>query len=105
MSSATPSPSKPGELTTLPGKATRTISARGVTSDDIRRRAERVRELAGETVRETVRDTLAAKGMRLAAAGAGLVVAAVSAAFFAGSMSGKRKAAARAAGPDASAGR
>ncbi len=63
-----------------------------VTLDEVKIKAERVRDLASTQAKQTVKDVAAQPMVRSAAIAAGVVAAAVSLAFFFGTRSGQRRA-------------
>ena len=86
----TPDNPQPGQPVRLPAAPTRTIAAEGVTVDELKRRAERIRVAVAEGVEKTYDETLATQGARILMIGAAVVVVAVGMAYFAGSMRARR---------------
>ena len=86
----TPEPPVPGQPVRLPAAPSRTISSEGVTVDDLKRRAERVRDAVVTGVNDTYEETIATQGARILAIGAGVVILAIGLAYFAGSARARR---------------
>jgi hypothetical protein len=80
----------PGQPVLLPSAPTRTISAQGITVEDLKRRAERVRAAVSTGAEATYKETIATQSARVLMIGAGVVVLAIGLAYFAGSMSSRR---------------
>jgi len=86
----TPDTPAPGQPVRLPSAPTRTISAQGITVDDLKRRAERVRNAVVTGANETYQETIATQSARILMIGAGVVVLAIGVAYFAGSARARR---------------
>ena len=86
----TPDKPMPGQPVQLPGAPTRTISAEGITVDDLKRRAERIRTAVSTGAEATYKETIATQSARILMIGAGVVVVAVGLAYFAGSARARR---------------
>jgi hypothetical protein len=86
----TPDAPAPGQPVRLPSAPTRTISAEGITVDDLKRRAERVRTAVATGAEATYKETIATQSARILMIGAGVVVLAIGLAYFAGSASARR---------------
>jgi hypothetical protein len=86
----TPDAPVPGQPVLLPAAPSRTMSAEGVTVDDLKRRAERVRDAVVTGTQATYKETLSTQGARILVIGAGVVVLAIGLAYFAGSARARR---------------
>ena len=86
----TPDAPVPGQPVRLPAAPSRTISAQGVTVDDLKRRAERVRNAVVTGATDTYNETIATQSARILMIGAGVVVVAIGLAYFAGSAKARR---------------
>jgi hypothetical protein len=80
----TPKTPEPGDITVLPGQPARTVSAEGVTVDDIKRRAERIRALAVDGVRQRAEETMKQNSTMIVAGAVAVLVVGVSLAYFMG---------------------
>jgi hypothetical protein len=79
-----------GQPVRLPSAPGRTIAAEGITVEDLKRRAERVRNAVVTGAEATYRETAATQGARILLISAGVVVAAIGIAYFAGSARARR---------------
>ena len=86
----TPDAPVPGQPVRLPAAPTRTISADGITVDDLKRRAARVRAAVATGAEATYKETIATQSARILMIGAGVVVVAIGLAYFAGSARSRR---------------
>ena len=87
----TPDAPTPGQPVRLPAAPSRTISADGITVDDLKRRAERIRTAVATGAEATYQDTIATQSTRILMIGAGVVVLAIGLAYFAGSAGARRR--------------
>jgi hypothetical protein len=81
---------QPGDPAVLPGPPARTVSADGITVEDIKRRAERIRSLTVDGLRQQAQDTLKENSTIIAAGAVAVLVVGVSLAYFMGRSTARR---------------
>ena len=86
----TPKTPEPGAVAVLPGQPTRTVSAEGVTVDDIKRRAERIRALAVDGVKQKAEETMKQNSTTIVVGAVAVLVVGVSLAYFVGRSTARR---------------
>jgi hypothetical protein len=80
----TPKTPDPGDVAVLPGPPRRTVAAEGVTVDDIKRRAERIRSLAVDGMKQKAEETMQQRSTTIVVGAVAVLVVGVSLAYFMG---------------------